>query len=986
MFRTFYSSLLLATISLLPLGASAATYTWDSDGDPSNGVTDGSGVWDTSTPNWFNAGTDIAWPNMGDVAAFGGTGSTGGTVTLSGSLSAGEILFNGTNCGSYLLSGTASPTLALGTGGIQVASGAGAETLDSNLAIALATSQGWNNSSANTLTVNSNISAASAATLTISGSGNIVFGGVLSDGGTQLGLTISSGTAGTVALSGANTYSGATSIAGGTLRVTNTTGSATGSGSLLVSGSLMGSTAPGQGFITGPVTISSGGKLLAASGATLTLSKTLSLAAGSSSTFALSGTPNGATGSPLVATGSGGGSSMSATATHTININQSSTINVPSGMPYALYELYSYSGNNPSISSNVAPFTGSFAAGTAPNGFNLGLFEGTAVGSTISNNQIDVAVGAKPFVYLKTGDASALTSFNATGNWSNGAAPSSANNYVVSISSLRSPTGPTAATFAGNSLTLGAGAALGIKTTGSGTTTTIPTLILNGGRVQNSQGSDGQNYLDVVAGTSYFVTSTSTFDALSGNAVARALKITAPISGPGGLIINPTSTSIGPVTFTAANTYTGATTVGAGTLQLAAGASLASTDALTLGSGASSAVFQLGDATGAVNQTLSSLTTAGSGTANGVASGGSASISTLTINNSVPDTFSGVIGTTGGGGSLTNLSLVMSGSSTLTLTGANAYVGGTTINGSGTLRLSGPGTLGNISGALNVVSGVLDLNDTSRTVGNFTGAGPGGTVLNNGSGLAGLTIGNGNATGGNFAGVIADNNNGGAGMVTLAKTGSGTITLCGSNTYTGKTNVLAGTLVIAAPGALGNTPIDVAAGAALSIRSGTGDVAIGSASNPAAGATITLEPGAGPGNGGTLDMLDGSIGTAHLNQGTNVTPGLTLGSSAMTNAPVLAFEIGDNGTTTSADQIFVSNGVSVGSGTGAIISVTGIGTNSLHVGTYPLITAGSFTNAAGFVLGTPAVSIGANQYSLSLGNTGTVETLTVSLGGPAATF
>jgi autotransporter-associated beta strand protein len=754
-----------------------------------------------------------------------------------------------------------------------------------------------------------------------------------------------------------------------------------------VTGTLEGPSTAGQGFISGQVSVNNGGKLAASSGATLTLRGGLGLASDTSSTFTLSGTPNGATGSPLIATGSGGATSLSVTATHTINLAAASTINVPNGMPYALYELYSYFGSPPSITSAISPFTGVFAPGTAPAGFNLGLFEGTSAATgaaaTIVNNQVDAAVGAKPFVYLKSSDGSGSTSFNVAGNWSNGAAPSLANNYIVSVG-LRSPTGNTSATFAGNSLTLGAGSSLGIKTTGDGTTTTVPTLVLNGGIVTNSQGSDGANYTDVLGGTNIFLTSTSVFDTLSGGVGTRNLTVAAPISGPGGLIINPTLVSVSTVTLTRANTYTGVTTVDAGTFQLGPGGSLASTAVLTLGSGTTSASFVLGDPTTTVNQTLASLTTVGSGSANSVV-GGSNKISTLTINNSGPDTFSGLLG--GTGTNQNNLALVMSGSGTLTLAGANTYTGGTIINGAGTLKLanSGPGSLGADTGPLTMTSGFFDMNGRdSVVVGNFTGSG--GTVLDNNIGGSILTIGSGNATGGNFAGVIANNNQAGAGGVSVTKTGSGTITLSGLNSYTGTTGVNGGTLALAVPGGLGNTAIFVSATASLSVRPGGGAISAGSTSIQSAGATITLNPGGGAVNGGTFDMLDGAIGSFRLNQGANVPIGLTLGTSGPLNPPVLAFEIGDNGTTTSADQLFVTNGVSVGTGTGALISITGIGTNPLHTGIYPLITAGSFANADRFSLATPAIAVGNNQYNLSLSNTGTVENLIVSFGGPVATY
>ena len=549
------------------------------------------------------------------------------------------------------------------------------------------------------------------------------------------------------------------------------------------------------------------------------------------------------------------------------------------------------------------PTPGLFTAGTAPAGFNIGLFEGTNGTTSIINNQLDVAAGAKPFVYLKSGDALGTSSFNAAGYWSDGAAPTAANNYVVSVNTILSPTGATSATFAGNSLTLGVGSVFGIRTTGDGQITTVPTLVLNGGKVTNSQGSDGVNYSDVLAGTNIFLTATSSLDTQFGGTGTRNLTIAAPISGPGGLIINPTPASISTIALTKANSYTGITTVDAGNFQLGAGGSLAQSSALTLGSGTASATFVLGDAASAVNQTLASLTVLGTGSTSAVV-GGNANVSTLTLNNSGPDIFSGTLG--GNGMNQNNLALTMVGGGTLTLSGANTYIGGTVVYGAGTLQLGGTGTLGNINNSLQLGGGTLDLNGVDLGVGRLTGAG--GTIANSGSGTATLTIGNGDATGSNFGGVIAQSNSGG-GVVALTKTGIGTITLSGANTYSGPTNVNSGTLAVAAPGKLGNTAITVSATASFSARPGSGTLSIGSTSNPSAGATITLNLGGGAVNGGTFDMLDGAIGTVMLNQGANVATGLTLGTSGPLNSPVLAFEIGDNGTTTAADHLFVTNGV-----------------------------------------------------------------------------
>jgi autotransporter-associated beta strand protein len=122
------------------------------------------------------------------------------------------------------------------------------------------------------------------------------------------------------------------------------------------------------------------------------------------------------------------------------------------------------------------------------------------------------------------------------------------------------------------------------------------------------------------------------------------------------------------------------------------------------------------------------------------------------------------------------------------LSGINTYAGGTIIDAADTLQLSGAGTLGSTNSPLMFLNtngnrgyGTLDLNGTSQAIGNLSGAG--GTTST-------LTIGNGNTTGGSFAGVIANGN----GTVALTKVGTGTLTLSATNTYSGGTTVLGGTL------------------------------------------------------------------------------------------------------------------------------------------------------------------------------------------------
>jgi autotransporter-associated beta strand protein len=122
--------------------------------------------------------------------------------------------------------------------------------------------------------------------------------------------------------------------------------------------------------------------------------------------------------------------------------------------------------------------------------------------------------------------------------------------------------------------------------------------------------------------------------------------------------------------------------------------------------------------------------------------------------------------------------------------------------------------LGATTGALTVNGGILDLNGTNQTVGALTGAG--GTILNDATTLKTLTIGNGGG-GGSYFGTIADNNNAGTGILALIKTGAGTETLAGPNSYSGGTTVSAGTLQLSGSGTLGATTVRWPSTAASSI-------------------------------------------------------------------------------------------------------------------------------------------------------------------------
>ena len=92
-------------------------------------------------------------------------------------------------------------------------------------------------------------------------------------------------------------------------------------------------------------------------------------------------------------------------------------------------------------------------------------------------------------------------------------------------------------------------------------------------------------------------------------------------------------------------------------------------------------------------------------------------------------------------------------------------------------------------------SGLLDLNGFSPTLGAIHGAGTINDVAGGGTSL--LTVGNGNF-GGTFSGTIQNT----SGTVSLAKAGTGTLYLTGTNSYSGTTAVSGGMLQFTQPAAL----------------------------------------------------------------------------------------------------------------------------------------------------------------------------------------
>ncbi len=402
-----------------------------------------------------------------------------------------------------------------------------------------------------------------------------------------------------------------------------------------------------------------------------------------------------------------------------------------------------------------------------------------------------------------------------------------------------------------------------------------------------------------------------------------------------------TQAGTGTTTLTGANTYSGTTTIGAGTLQIGNGGMTG-----TLGTGPvtdnAALRFDLSIESIVANviSGTGSLTQAGSGGIN--LTGANSYTGLTTISAGVLGVGNGgTIGTLGTGAVTDNAALGFQRSNTLTVANRISGTGSLSQSGTGTLILTGANTYGGITdiagggtiqvGVANAVPSTSDVYDYSTldlaghndTIGALFEAG---TVTNSVSGTATLAFGATNNTG-LFSGVIHN----GSGIVALTKIGPNEQILIGANTYSGTTTVSTGVLGIGydgTTGTLGTGPVIDNADLAFDLTSST-TVAnpisgTGGISQLATGTTILT--GANTYSGGTLI----SAGTFQAgNGGTNG----TLGTGIITDDGALDFDRSNN--LTVANPINGSGSLAQ-SGTGTLV-LTGVntysGTTFIYAGT-----------------------------------------------------
>jgi fibronectin-binding autotransporter adhesin len=291
--------------------------------------------------------------------------------------------------------------------------------------------------------------------------------------------------------------------------------------------------------------------------------------------------------------------------------------------------------------------------------------------------------------------------------------------------------------------------------------------------------------------------------------------------GDGGSLVKQ---GAGTLTLTGANTYTGGTTINAGTLAVSRDANLGekgSLSPLSFNGGTLEALAAGGGLTSSKAVTVA----AGGGTF--LADAGTASV---------------LSGTISGPGAWTK-----AGAGTLTLTGANTYSGGTNLNG-GVLAVNSDANLG--TGPLSFNGGTLEslaAGEGLTSTKAVTLAAGGGTFL--------ADVG----TDSTLSGTIT-------GQGALTKAGPGGLTLTGAKTYTGGTIISAGTLALnggelAPTGAVvdnGTFDISQSGNQTIGDLSGSGTVKLGARQLTAGTADSTAfsgtiqDGGFGGGTGGSL--------------------------------------------------------------------------------------------------------------------------------------
>jgi RHS repeat-associated protein/uncharacterized repeat protein (TIGR01451 family) len=903
------------TFSPTQPGSFTTTLLFTSNGGNATNVLTGTalaadGTWTgASNAVWATAGNWTGGvPDTGNSAIFNGAGNGNTTIDLGSGVTIKTNLFNTASVAAYTIgSGAAgSQTLTLNDSGAIQMTGTVANHQLFNAAITLGTataaSYTLTNDSANTLTLAGRIGGgtggtAGAKTLTIGGAGNIVISDVLTNGGAASVAVTKTG-AGTLTLSGANTYSGATTVRAGTLTLSGNRTAASGAITVGADANLAtlnlqaGSLAIGaNNFIVGTSAAGTNAIVNHSAGA---LSFT-----GGNGMLVGNGTGAGAVGVYNLSGGSFFTGFASATRGVILGVNANCS------------GIFNLSGTgNLNLSSGALLLARSDSAADNSSGafYQTG---GTATVGTLTLGSRNLNSGGRAKLML-TGGTFTNSSFTKLSVGTN----DTATILIGGTADVTLPAFPTAR--------------------GVGSTAT---LTFDGGTLRPAAASaaylSGLNH-------AYLTANGANFNVAGGKDIAIAQPFENAPSQTGVL----TKAGVGTLTLSGYNTYTGLTTISNGTLRVSgslAGGAVVQPGATLAGNGAvngavtvhSGGTLAAGDLAGVGYLTLGSLTLG--------ATGGDTQTINLTLN----------------GGSVTTVSVTgafaNSGTTTLNVRSSGYVPAGTyslltysgpTVNSGFVLGSKPPGsTLQYSATSIDLVvtdslkwtgatSGAWDSTTTNwqwiatATAANYAS----GTAVLFDDTLAGnpditlnLTV---------SPGGMAFNNEttpyrlSGAGAIAgtgvLAKSGAGTLSIANANTYGGGTTIGAGTLEANNNSALGSGPVTLSGGTLSNSVSSllTNNLSLSSAGTVgvASGATLTL-----------AGVLANTGGLTKVGEGTLTLSGANIYSGATTVS---------NGTLT------LSGNRTVGSGPITVGTDAALATLNLQQGSFAL-GASSFTVSAG---------------------------------------
>ncbi len=508
-------------------------------------------TWNGTGTSW---GTSTAWtvngvPGASDTATFD-TDATAQTVNLLTNQAINGMTFSESSAAVTLDSGNISGlTLTLGTGGISQTSG-GAVTIGGatteNFTLNLAGSQTWSNTSGTSMTVDANINGTATTgtqTLTTSGNAGIQLLGNIGDGSSGGKVAINWGGAGNLTLGGTNTFSGGVTMNSGAASLFLDSTTALGTGTLTINGG----------------TIADGNSALL----TLTSNNLINI-----------------TGSFFV-----GGSHSLNLGTGNVTVTGADTISASNGATFTLGGNISGTGSITKAGTAVVQLAGanSFTGGLSVTGGALIIGNGTT-GSLTGVSTVAV-----------TGSGTFLEFNLANGGVYSGTITNASNSTVEGLT-----TGSNVQTLSG----VISGATAKFEQNGTGTTILAATETYGGTTTFNAGGTI-QLGNGITSGTlatalpTLASGDTLAFDETNGTAVAGNITNTAgTVAGVEGSGITNTlsgvisgagafaQTGAGTTILSGSNTYSGTTTVSAGTLVLVNAANSTETGATSVASGA----------------------------------------------------------------------------------------------------------------------------------------------------------------------------------------------------------------------------------------------------------------------------------------------------------------------------------------------------------------------------------------------------------------